>query len=50
MQIIEHQLLRSTCACGQTHSGHWPGGINAPVQYGPCAKALVVHLNQHHLV
>jgi transposase len=26
------------------------GGINAPVQYGPRAKALVVHLNQHHLV
>jgi transposase len=50
MQIIEHPLLLSTCACGQTHSGHWPGGINAPVQYGPRAKALVVHLNQHHLV
>ena len=32
------------------HEGHWPEGINAPVQYGPRVKALVTHLNQHHLV
>ncbi len=49
-QIIEHQLLASTCACGQGHTGQWPRGVHAPVQYGARAKALVVHLNQHHLV
>lgn len=48
--IIEHQLMRSTCSCGQVHTGVWPQDIKAPVQYGPRAKALVVHLNQHHLV
>ena len=30
--------------------GQFPEGLNAPTQYGERAKALVVHLNQHHLV
>ena len=50
VRIIEHQLMRSICSCGQVHSGVWPQDIKAPVQYGPRAKALVVHLNQYHLV
>ena len=49
-QVIEHQLIRSSCSCGAVHEGHWPQGINAPAQYGPRVKALVTHLNQHHLV
>jgi transposase len=49
-QVIEHQLIRSTCSCGAVHEGQWPEGINAPTQYGPRVKALVTHLNQHHLV
>lgn len=49
-QVIEHRLIRSTCTCGAVHEGLFPGDINAPTQYGPRAKALVVHLNQYHLV
>lgn len=49
-QVIEHQLLRSTCSCGAVHQGSFPPEINAPAQYGPRVKALLVHLNQHHLV
>lgn len=49
-QVIEHQLIRSTCRCGTVHEGQWPDGVNAPTQYGPRAKALATHLNQHHLV
>jgi transposase len=49
-QIIEHQLVRSSCSCGAVHEGQWPQDINAPAQYGPRVKALVTHLNQHHLV
>ncbi|XAH21722.1 IS66 family transposase [Xylophilus sp. GW821-FHT01B05] len=49
-QVIEHQLIRSTCRCGAVHQGSFPEGISAPTQYGPRAKALAVHLNQHHLV
>jgi transposase len=49
-QVIEHQLMRSTCSCGAVHEGQWPDGVNAPTQYGPRVKALATHLNQHHLV
>lgn len=49
-QVIEHRLMRSTCHCGAVHEGRWPDDVNAPTQYGPRAKALVVHLNQNHLV
>jgi len=49
-QVTEHRLMRSTCRCGAVHEGRWPGGVNAPAQYGERARALVVHLNQHHLV
>lgn len=44
------RLMRSMCRCGAVHEGRWPEGVNAPAQYGERAKALVVHLNQHHLV
>ena len=49
-QVTEHRLMRSTCRCGAVHEGRWPEGVNAPAQYGERAKALVVHLNQYHLV
>ncbi|MEC5215051.1 transposase [Polaromonas sp. CG_9.5] len=49
-QVTEHRLIRSSCRCGAVHEGCWPSGVNAPAQYGPRAKALVVHLNQYHLV
>ena len=48
--VIEHQLMRWTCSCGQVHQGSFPQDIKAAVQYGPRAKALLVHLNQYHLV
>lgn len=49
-KVTEHRLIGSRCACGAVHQGVWPEGINAPTQYGPRAKAFVVHLNQYHLV
>ena len=49
-QVTEHQLIRSVCTCGAEHVGAFPEGLHAPTQYGPRAKALVVHLNQQHLV
>lgn len=49
-QVIEHQLIRSSCTCGAVHEGVFPEGINAPAQYGVRAKAFVVHLSQYHLV
>lgn len=50
MRTVAHQQMRSTCTCGATHLGAWPAGVNAPAQYGASVKAMVVHLNQYHLL
>lgn len=50
LQVTEHRLMRATCTCGAVHTGTWPEGLNAPVQYGPGIKAFAVSLNQQHLI
>lgn len=50
MRTVEHQQMRSICTCGAVHLGAWPEGVNAPAQYGASVKAMVLHLNQYHLV
>jgi transposase len=50
IRTVAHQQWRSTCSCGAVHLGVWPAHVNAPAQYGASVKAMVVHLNQHHLV
>ena len=50
VRVIAHRQIRSTCACGATHEGAWPQGVNAPAQYGASVKAMAVNLNQYHLV
>lgn len=49
-QVVEHQRIRSTCTCGAMHLGEYPEGINAPVQYGPRARAFATYLHQYHLL
>ena len=50
VRVIAHQQIRSACACGATHVGAWPQGVNAPAQQGASVKAMAVNLNQYHLV
>jgi len=38
-QVIEHQVLRSTCRCGVVHTGSFPADVRAAAQYGPRARA-----------
>lgn len=46
LEITEHQKLGCTCAgCGTYHTGEFPSGVNARVQYGTGIKALAVLLN-----
>ena len=49
-EVTEHQAMQSICSCGHVHTGKFPGGVNAAVQYGPRAQAAMVHLNQNHAV
>ena len=49
-KVTEHRAMQAICSCGQTHTGQFPGQVNATVQYGPLAQAAMVHLNQNHAV
>ena len=49
-KVTEHRAMQAICSCGQTHTGRFPGQVNATVQYGPLAQAAMVHLNQNHAV
>ena len=49
-EVTEHHAMQSICSCGHVHTGKFPGGVNAAVQYGPRAQAAMVHLNQNHAV
>jgi transposase len=45
VQITEHQMIERRCGgCGTRTRGQAPGGVSAPVQYGPRAVALGTYL------
>ena len=43
--VTEHQAEIKLCSCGHRNQGAFPVGVNAPVQYGPRARAAAVYLN-----
>jgi transposase len=49
-EVTEHQVVETTCTCGQCQRGEFPQDVTAPVQYGPLVKAAAVHLTQHHML
>jgi transposase len=42
--VTEHRLVSRRCGCGTVTTGRAPAGVEAPVQYGPRAQALIVYL------
>ena len=44
VQVVEHRLIARRCACGTVTQAAGPGGVAAPVQYGPHAAAIAVYL------
>jgi len=44
IHVTEHELVSLRCGCGVTTTADAPGGVNAPVQYGPRIKAVMVYL------
>lgn len=51
VQVTEHQAETRRCAgCGVETSGQFPGGVEAPVQYGTGVASLAVYLNQEQLL
>ena len=50
LMVTEHQAETKVCACGHRSKAAFPGGVNAPVQYGPAIQAAAVYLkNYQHL-
>src|SRR5450830_654151 len=49
-EVTEHHAMQVICKCGRVHTGEFPVGVNAGVQYGPRAQAAMVHLNLNHAV
>jgi|AntAceMinimDraft_17_1070374.scaffolds.fasta_scaffold08542_5 transposase len=48
--VTEHQAETKRCACGHRNKAAFPGGVNAPVQYGGAIQAAAVYLkNYQHL-
>lgn len=46
LDVIEYQRLACVCpACKKQVQGHFPEGVNAPVQYGPGVKAFTTMLS-----
>ena len=44
IRVTEHQLTSRQCRCGAVTTAGAPAGVNAPVQYGPRIKAVMVYL------
>jgi transposase len=42
--VTEHRLVKRRCGCGTVTTADAPRGVDAPVQYGPNAAAIVVYL------
>ncbi|MCW8801538.1 MAG: IS66 family transposase [Desulfobacter sp.] len=50
VEVTEHQAQTVMCACGKVHTGEFPAGINAPVQYGNGLKALATYFITQQLL
>lgn len=47
IEVVEHVVQTIQCSCGKIHTGDFPEGVTAPVQYGPAVRSLAVYLNQY---
>lgn len=46
VRVAEHRIVSRRCRCGRVTAGRAPGGVDAPVQYGPSVNAAAVYLQQ----
>lgn len=44
LAVSEHRAQRKRCSCGQLSRADFPAGVDAPAQYGPALRGLVLYL------
>jgi transposase len=44
VHVVEHRLHKRVCGCGAVSTATAPGGVDAPVCYGPNLRAIAVYL------
>lgn len=50
MEVTEHRAETKECMCGRLHTAAFPAGVDAPVQYGPNIRSMVVYFSQYQLI
>jgi len=51
LEVIEYKSEIKICPkCGQTAKAPFPEGVNAPVQYGPRFRGMLVYMQNQHFI
>ena len=50
LEVTEHQAEIRRCKCGEIHTAEFPAGVDAPVQYGPRIRAILLYLSVYQLL
>jgi transposase len=50
LEVTEHRAETKECACGRLHTASFPAGVDAPVQYGPNIRSMLVYFSQYQLL
>jgi len=51
LDVIEYRSEIKICPqCGQTTKASFPDGVNAPVQYGPRFRGMLVYMQNQHFI
>jgi transposase len=48
--VTEHRVYKKTCACGHITMSSFPGGIQAPVSYGPMIESLTGYFHSRQYI
>lgn len=50
LKVTEHRAETRQCVCGRVHTADFPPGVNAPLQYGPNIRSMLVYFSQYQLL
>jgi transposase len=48
--VTEHRVYKKTCTCGHVTMSSFPGGLQAPVSYGPMIESLVGYFHARQYI